>query len=290
MLNYRGMLSRLREDIRTVFDKDPAARSLWEVLTYAGLWAILSHRFAHGMWMRGLKFPARFLSQLTRSWTGIEIHPGATIGRRFFIDHGMGVVIGETAEIGDDVLMYHQVTLGGTGLDKINRHPTIGSNVLIGMGAKILGAITVGDNVRIGANAVVTKDVPPDSTVVGIPGKIVKQNGRYVRPDGHTHPKAPPVVMDSALNALDPEAEIIGRLLQEINGLRERMARIEATPPAARTETGPPESAEEANGRLLREIEDLRRRVALLEAEHSHLPPIAFRSGEWDALDIEAGV
>ena len=289
------MLSRLREDIETVFKKDPAARSFWEVLTYAGLWAVLSHRLAHGMWRHGLKFPARLLSQITRFLTGIEIHPGARIGRRFFIDHGMGVVIGETAEIGDDVLMYHQVTLGGTSLDKVKRHPTIGSNVLIGMGAKIIGALTVGDNVRIGANAVVTKDVPSDSTVVGIPGKVVKRNGQYVTPEGHghAHRKAPPVVMDPALNALDPQAEVIQLLLREIGALRERMTEIEGEARLRSADRGTPAGAapgrEPADEHLLREIEELRRRVALLESEHNHLPS-AFRAGEWDAHDIEAVV
>nr|CAA9220951.1 Serine acetyltransferase [uncultured Armatimonadetes bacterium] len=234
----------MREDIQTVFRKDPAARSVWEVLTYAGLWALLSHRVAHRLWRGGLKFPARFLSQATRFWTGIEIHPGARIGRRFFIDHGMGVVIGETAEIGDDVLMYHQVTLGGTSLEKVKRHPTIGNNVLIGMGAKVIGAITVGDNARVGANAVVTRDVPANSTAVGIPAKVVKQDGVYVRAvldgaHGHPHVLAPaparpaparpaPAVMDSALNALDPQGEAIGRLLDEIEALRQRLAVLEA--------------------------------------------------------------
>jgi serine O-acetyltransferase len=241
------MFSRLREDIQTVFRKDPAARSVWEVLTYAGLWAILSHRVAHGLWKRGLKFPARLLSQVSRFCTGVEIHPGARIGRRFFIDHGMGVVIGETAEIGDDVLMYHQVTLGGTSLEKVKRHPTVGNNVLIGMGAKVIGAITIGDNARIGANAVVTRDVPADATAVGIPAKVVKQGDRYVQPTpafnappaaaaplhGHAHqppPSSPPrpAVMDPSLNALDPQDELFAHLLREMEALRSRLAHLEA--------------------------------------------------------------
>jgi len=234
MLHWKGashfMISRLREDIRTVFKKDPAARNVWEVLSYAGLWAIISHRIAHYLWHHRAKTVARLLSQSTRFFTGIEIHPGATIGRRFFIDHGMGVVIGETAEIGDDVLMYHQVTLGGTSLEKTKRHPTIGNNVLIGMGAKVIGAIHVGDNARIGANAVVTRDVPPDSTVVGIPGKVVKRNGVYVEPKETRIPMPPstqPAVMDSALNAIDPQAEIIQRLLHEVEELQLRVAQLE---------------------------------------------------------------
>lgn len=219
------LLDLLREDIQAVKSRDPAARSVAEVLTYAGLWAVWSHRLAHAMWRRGLKFPARFLSQVSRALTDIEIHPGATIGRRFFIDHGNGVVIGETAEIGDDVLMYHQVTLGGTSLEKIKRHPTVGNNVLIGMGAKVIGAITIGDNARIGANAVVTRDVPADSTVVGIPGKVVKRDGQYVKPV-----PCPPVVMDGQLNDIDPQAEIIKQLLREIQGLRDRVSHLESRP------------------------------------------------------------
>jgi serine O-acetyltransferase len=222
------MFQRLREDIQTVFRKDPAARNLWEVLSYPGLWAILSHRIAHGLWRYGLKTLARWMSNGTRFLTGIEIHPGATIGRRFFIDHGMGVVIGETAEIGDDVLMYHQVTLGGSSLEKVKRHPTVGNNVLIGMGAKIIGAITIGDNARIGANAVVTRDVPANATVVGIPGKVVKKNGVYVAPAHPVSPPATPVVMDQNLNALDPQGEVIQALLREIQDLKARLHVLEA--------------------------------------------------------------
>ncbi len=232
------LLDYLREDIQAVKSRDPAARSVAEVLTYAGLWAVWSHRIAHRMWRRGLKFPARLLSQITRSLTDIEIHPGATLGRRFFIDHGNGVVIGETAEIGDDVLMYHQVTLGGTSLEKVKRHPTVGNNVLIGMGAKVIGAITIGDNARIGANAVVTRDVPADSTVVGIPGKIVKRDGVYVKPAApattaaaRPAPCPPPVVvMDSQMNAIDPQAEVMRQLLREIQALRERVVHLETRP------------------------------------------------------------
>ena len=161
------MLRHLREDVRTILQKDPAARSVFEVLTYAGFWALFHHRIAHGLHRRGLRLLARAISQWSRFLTNIEIHPGATIGRRFFIDHGAGVVIGETAIVGDDVLMYHQVTLGGTALEPVKRHPTVGNNVLLGMGAKVLGNITIGDGARIGANAVVTRDVPPNTSVVG---------------------------------------------------------------------------------------------------------------------------
>jgi serine O-acetyltransferase len=168
------LFRRLREDIRTAFDKDPAARSVLEVLLcYPGLKAIWSHRIAHWMWTHRLPLCARCLSQLTRLLTGIEIHPGAKIGRRFFIDHGMGVVIGKTAEVGDDVLMYQGVVLGGTSLEKIKRHPTIGNNVVIGAGAIVLGPITVGDNAKIGAGSVVVRPVPAGAAVVGVAAHTV---------------------------------------------------------------------------------------------------------------------
>lgn len=220
------MFARFREDVQTIFRKDPAARNLAEVVTYAGLWAVLNHRVAHGLWKRRMRTAARWISQWSRFVTGIEIHPGATIGRRFFIDHGMGVVIGETAVIGDDVLMYHNVTLGGTSLEKVKRHPTIGNGVLIGMGAKILGNITVGDNARIGANAVVTRDVPADATAVGIPARVVKRGAVYVRPVA-----AAPNVMDQSLNALDPDADALRRLLAEVDDLRARVAALESGAP-----------------------------------------------------------
>ncbi|MBK8990109.1 MAG: serine O-acetyltransferase [Chloroflexi bacterium] len=168
------MLKTLREDIQSVLDRDPAARNAVEVLfCYPGLYAIWSHRLSHWLWLGKFKLLARWISQFTRFATGIEIHPGATIGRNFFIDHGMGVVIGETAEIGDQVTLYHGVTLGGTSLQKTKRHPTIEDHVVIGAGAKVLGAITIGANSRIGANAVVVKSTPSDSVVVGVPGQIV---------------------------------------------------------------------------------------------------------------------
>lgn len=175
------MLTKMRADIQTIFDNDPAARSVFEVLlTYSGLHALWSHRIAHALYKAHWYSLARFLSQVTRTITGIEIHPGATIGDRFFIDHGMGVVIGETCEIGDDVVIYQGVTLGGTGKEKGKRHPTIGNNVVISSGAKVLGSFTVGDNARIGANAVVLREVPANSTVVGIPGRIVKIDGERI--------------------------------------------------------------------------------------------------------------
>ncbi len=166
------MLTRLREDVAAAKLRDPAARSTLELaLLYSGLHAVWSYRVHHGLWLRGLRLPARLLSQLTRWLTGVEIHPGAVIGRRFFIDHGMGVVIGETAEIGDDVLMYHGVTLGGRQREGGKRHPTLGDGVAVGAGAKILGPIVIGDRCVVGANAVVTKDAPADSTLVGVPAK-----------------------------------------------------------------------------------------------------------------------
>jgi serine O-acetyltransferase len=169
------MLDRLREEIAVVFERDPAARTRWEVITcYPGFHALLFHRLAHGIWGLGLKWLARFVSHVSRWLTGIEIHPGATIGRRFFIDHGMGVVIGETAEIGDDCTLYHGVTLGGTSWNKGKRHPTLGNGVVVGAGAKILGPIQVGDGAKIGSNAVVVKDVAAGATAIGIPARIVE--------------------------------------------------------------------------------------------------------------------
>ena len=211
------MFARLREDVATIFQKDPAARNLLEVFTYAGLWAVLYHRLAHGLWKRNLKTAARWVSQWSRFVTGVEIHPGATLGRRLFIDHGMGVVIGETAIIGDDVLMYHNVTLGGPSLEKTKRHPTIEDGVLIGMGAKVLGNITVGARARIGANAVVIRDVPADSTAVGIPARIVGQS-----------PQSPSSsVMDASLNAPDPNAEALRLLREDMQQLRQRLSTLE---------------------------------------------------------------
>lgn len=172
------LLKRIKEDIENIFENDPAARSTLEViLTYSGLHATWSHRIAHWFYKHHFYFVARVISQVSRFFTGIEIHPGAKIGRRFFIDHGMGVVIGETCEIGDNVILYQGVTLGGTGKEKGKRHPTLQDNVLVATGAKVLGSITIGENSKIGAGSVVLKDVPPNATVVGIPGKIVVKDG-----------------------------------------------------------------------------------------------------------------
>ncbi len=204
----------LREDIQTVFAKDPAARSVPEVIfCYPGLHALWLHRIAHYFWQHRLRFLARFLSHLSRFLTGIEIHPGARIGRRFFIDHGAGVVIGETAEIGDDVLMYQGAVLGGTSLEKKKRHPTVGNNVVIGAGAVALGAITIGDGARIGSGSVVVKSVPPGATVVGIPGRIVEDKEPL---QDLEHGKLP-----------DPVAEAIRLVLKEQESLEERLRRLE---------------------------------------------------------------
>lgn len=211
------MFKRLREDIQTVFAKDPAAKSVAEVIScYPGLHALWWHRLSHFLWQHKLRLLARFLSQGSRFLTGIEIHPGATIGRRFFIDHGAGVVIGETAEIGDDVLLYQGVVLGGTSQEKKKRHPTIGNNVVIGAGAITLGAITIGDGARIGSGSVVVKSVPPGTTVVGVPGKIVKD---YRRPFMELeHGKLP-----------DPVAEAIRLVLKEQDKLEERLRKLESS-------------------------------------------------------------
>lgn len=189
------MLARMKSDIRAVFDNDPAARSWFEVVfTYSGLHAIWAHRVAHWLYRRRRYTMARIISQVSRFFTGIEIHPGAVIGNRLFIDHGMGVVIGETCEIGDDVVLYQGVTLGGTGKEKGKRHPTIGSNVVIASGAKVLGSFSVGDNSRIGANAVVLSAVPANSTVVGFKARVVKRDG--VRVDRLDHANLPDPVVD----------------------------------------------------------------------------------------------
>ncbi len=173
------MFKAIREDIKSVFERDPAARSTLEVLTcYPGVHARLLHRLSHGLWKWNFKWLARFVSHIARWMTGIEIHPGARIGRRFFIDHGMGVVIGETAEIGDDVTLYHGVTLGGTSWKEGKRHPTLGNGVVVGAGAKILGPITIGDFAKVGSNAVVVKDVPANATAVGIPARVLDDSSK----------------------------------------------------------------------------------------------------------------
>ncbi len=213
------MFSRIKEDIQTVFRDDPAARSYLEVLfCYPGLHAIWLHRIAHWLWRHEFKFLARFLSHINRFLTGIEIHPGAKIGRRVFIDHGMGVVIGETAEVGDDVLIYQGVVLGGTSKEKKKRHPTIKDRVVIGAGAIVLGNITVGEGAKIGSGSVVIKDVPPGATVVGVPGRIV-QDVRRAREQIEIdleHGKLP-----------DPIADVIKVLMKEQSRLEKRVEELE---------------------------------------------------------------
>ena len=179
------MFSRLQDDISSIIERDPAARSRWEVLTcYPGLHAVVMHRWAHACWRAGFKWLGRFISHIARTLTGIEIHPGATIGRRVFIDHGFGVVIGETAEIGDDCTIYQGVTLGGTSLSKgAKRHPTLGRGAIIGAGAKVLGAFTVGEGAKVGSNAVVVKEVPPGATAVGNPARIIEKEALSARDD-----------------------------------------------------------------------------------------------------------
>lgn len=212
-----GFLKRMREDMDVVFEQDPAARTYTEVfLTYSGLHAVWAHRIAHAFYKRKLYFIARVISQLSRFLTGIEIHPGAVIGRRFFIDHGMGVVIGETCEIGNNVTIYQGVTLGGTGHEKGKRHPTVKDNVLIATGAKVLGSITIGENSKIGGGSVVLKDVPPNATVVGIPGRIVKQDGKKISQKLDHHLLPDPVL--ERLNALQEE---ITALKRELSILKE---------------------------------------------------------------------
>ena len=223
------MLKRFREDIAAVFDRDPAARNTWEVVTcYPGMHALWMHRLSHRCWSLGLYWLARFMSHLGRWLTGIEIHPGAQIGRRVFIDHGMGVVIGQTAQIGDDCTLYHGVTLGGTSWGGGKRHPTLGKNVVIGAGAKILGPIFVGDGAKIGSNAVVLREVPAGATVVGVPGQIVESDsaGAKLRAERFA---AYAVVQDcddphaKAIQTLAEDAREVHRNLQEMQSKLERL-------------------------------------------------------------------
>jgi serine O-acetyltransferase len=232
------MFRRLREDIASIFDRDPAARNAWEVLTcYPGLHALQIHRLAHWFWTHRLPWLGRFTSHLGRWLTGIEIHPGATVGRRVFIDHGMGVVIGETAEIGEDTTLYHGVTLGGTTWNKGKRHPTLGKGVVVGAGAKILGPITVGDGAKIGSNAVVVKDVPPGATVIGVPGRVseggpTKEGARFaayavVANQDDPYSKAIQTLIEHS-HELD---ESLKTLTDKLARLEEELARREADRP-----------------------------------------------------------
>lgn len=222
------MFSRIKEDISCVFDRDPSARHTLEIITsYPGVHAIIFHRFSHALSNKGFKWLARLLSNLGRFLTGIEIHPGAKIGRRFFIDHGMGVVIGETAEIGDDCSLYHGVTLGGTSWNPGKRHPTLGNNVVVGAGAKILGPIKVNDGARIGSNAVVVKEVPVGATIIGVPGRqIVKRE----TDSGEIAEKREEVAEMMGFDAYgatqdmpDPVADTVNRMLDHIHEMDDRM-------------------------------------------------------------------
>ncbi len=223
------MFARIKEDIATVFAKDPAARTVWEVLfCYPGLHAIWLHRIAHALWKRRLHFIARLVSHINRWLTGVEIHPGAKIGRRCFIDHGMGVVIGETTEVGDDVLLYQGVVLGGTSSEKVKRHPTVGNHVVIGAGAIVLGPIHIGDRARIGAGSVVIKSVPPGMTVVGVPG-------RFAEPEREAAPKPDLAHGDLPDPALKTLAEVLARqsqLEERVRQLEQALARAEGITPA----------------------------------------------------------
>jgi serine O-acetyltransferase len=206
-----GLTQSMREDIAAVFDRDPAARSYLEVLLcYPGLHALWFHRINHWLWKHHLRLLSRWLSQWARLFTGIEIHPGAEIGHRLFIDHGMGVVIGETSVLGDDVTLYQGVTLGGTGKDKGKRHPTLGNGVVVGTGAKVLGNITVGDNCRVGAGSVVLRSIPDNSTIVGVPGHIVLRNGKRV-------------VISDPKEISDPMSDVFIRLAGEVHQIREQL-------------------------------------------------------------------
>ena len=209
-------VERVTEDVKVIYEKDPAARNILEVIfCYPGLHALISYRIAHKLYTWKVPFIPRFMTYLTRIITGIEIHPGAKIGKRFFIDHGEGVVIGETAIVKDDVLIYQQVTLGGTGKDEVKRHPTIGNGVIVGAGAKVLGNIEIGDGVRIGAGSVVVNDVPEHSTVIGVPGRIVKQ--KVVSAEG--------VLMHNRIP--DPITCELNRTKYEILDLQERVKKLE---------------------------------------------------------------
>jgi len=222
------MFERLREDIESVFERDPAARNAFEVLTaYPGLHAVVIHRWSHWLWNIGLKWLSRILSNVARFLTGIEIHPGAVIGRRFFIDHGMGVVIGETAVIGDDVTLYHGVTLGGTSWQKGKRHPTLGNDVVVGAGAKVLGPIEIGDGARIGSNAVVVQPVSAGMTVVGVPGRLIDRS-RDEKKD-HREKMAEKIGFDAygaTADAADPVAHAINCMLDHLHVVDAKMERM----------------------------------------------------------------
>ncbi|MFB3916503.1 MAG: serine O-acetyltransferase [Terriglobales bacterium] len=238
----------MREDIASVFDRDPAAKNSLEVLLcYSGLHAVWMYRINHWLWTHGIRTTARWLSQVARFLTGIEIHPGAEIGHRLFIDHGMGVVIGETSIVGDDVTLYQGVTLGGTGKEKGKRHPTVMNNVVIGGGAKILGNITIGENCRVGAGSVVLRDVPSNSTIVGVPGHIVFQNGKRV-------------VITDPKQINDPLSEALAALANRVKELSRRVEQLDHGAPVAPL---PP-----VNGDALAREEELRKEELSWELDY----------------------
>jgi serine O-acetyltransferase len=223
-----SVFQRLKEEIAVVFERDPAARNAFEIiLTYPGFHAVLMHRVAHRLWNIKLRLLARILSNITRLFTGIEIHPGATIGRRFFIDHGMGVVIGETAVIGDDCTLYHGVTLGGTSWEKGKRHPTLGNGVVVGAGAKVLGPIEIGEKARVGSNSVVVRDVPAGMTVVGVPGNLIQPKKEAEAP--HRGEIAEKMGFDAygvTRDAADPVAHAVNCMLDHIHVMDQRMEKM----------------------------------------------------------------
>ncbi len=230
------MFQTLKEDFRVVFERDPAVRNVFEIIfCYPGFHAVMFHRLSHALWKRKLFFLGRLVSHLGRFFTGIEIHPGAVIGKGFFIDHGMGVVIGETAEIGENCTLYHGVTLGGTSWAKEKRHPTLGNNVIVGSGAKILGPFKVGDNSKIGSNSVVVKEVPANSTVVGVPGRIVMSEAQKVQEvkADLEHGKLP-----------DPEAKAISCLFDQIRSLERKLKQLSEEQGRLRTEIEVPQVEE----------------------------------------------
>ena len=215
---------KMIEDVRSVFKRDPAARNVFEIITcYSGVQAVIIYRFTHLLWRYKLYWLARFISTLARWITGIEIHPGAVIGRRFFIDHGMGVVIGETAEIGDDCMMYHGVTLGGTSWDKVKRHPTLKDGVIIGAGAKILGPIILGKNVRVGSNSVVVKSIDDNCTVVGIPGRVLQKK---VSDDDQFDSYA----ASTSSSANDPTVQAVNSIIERLADIDEQIANLSSIP------------------------------------------------------------
>ncbi len=256
------MFDKIREDVRVVFDRDPAARSTLEILTaYPGVHAVMFHRMAHALWKLGARWLARVVSHIARWLTGIEIHPAAVIGRRFFIDHGMGVVIGETAVIGDDCTLYHGVTLGGTSWQKGKRHPTLADDVVVGAGAKVLGPIEVGSGARIGSNAVVVRDVPENSTVVGVPGRLIERKDPPLDTE-HREKIATKMGFDAygvTADAPDPVAHAINCMLDHVHVMETKMQRMCEALREMGYETGDEELPELDSCEIISTAEELRK-------------------------------